>query len=249
MGLITLLTDYKYKDFYLAKVESRIKRLYVGDDLLHLSHGVCNFELTQAAYNFNAIKEDFSSDSWHFIFVNIHYSHNYKIIVAKSKEHGTIVTPDNGLLGLIDCEFEAFYKLPIKENSFPELNILEACQKKDQIIEQLKPIDSPNLFRPITPIVSEREVKGEVIYIDGYGNCITNIDQETFENFTTGQPYFIKVRLERIERISVDYSENRQAGITAFFNHQGHLEIATTHGNASKLLGLQTGSRISVKKN
>jgi len=249
MGLITLLTDYKYKDFYLAKVDSRIKKHFVGDSLLHISHDVRNFELPQASYNFNALLEDFNTNAWHFIFVNIHYAENYKIIIAQTKNHGTIVTPDNGLLGLLEVEFESFYSLTIKPSSFPELSIIDACKTKEDLFTQLEKIEKPHFFRPITAIVGEKEIKGEIIYIDGYGNCISNINKTIFDEFTKGNSYHVKIRRERIESISSDYSENREAGIAVFFNHQNHLEISTIHGNASKLLGLQVGSRISIKLN
>lgn len=248
MGLITLLTDYKYQDFYLAKIESRVKRYFAQDYLIAISHGVSSFNLTQTAYNFNALLEDFSPDDWHFIFVNLHYSSNYKIIVAKTKQHGYIVAANNGVLGLLNCEYESFHILPDMKSSFIELDILNACKEKAQTLDSLEEYVSPNLFRPKNAQVSEREIKGEIIHVDSYGNCISNITADIFKEFTTGSPYAIKIRRELIESISNDYGDNQEAGITAFFNQQNFLEIACTHGEADKLIGLQLGSRITVKR-
>ena len=249
MGLITLLTDYKYKDFYLAKVEGRIKRLFTDDYLLHLSHGICNFDLPQAVYNFNALLDEFSKEDFHFIFVNNHYSKNYSFVIAETKKHGFIVCPNNGILGLLNCEYIKFYHLPLTPSSFVEMEVLEKLKTKSKLLEELEEFENPMMFRRITTISTEKELKGEVIYIDGYGNCITNIKKSDFEDFIDNQPYHIKVKRHIIERISNDYSDNQEAGISIFFNNQGHLEVSNTHGNASKLLGLQVNSRISVKKN
>lgn len=248
MGLITLLTDYKYQDFYLAKIESRIKKFFAQDYLIHISHGVSSFNLTQTAYNFNALLEDFSPDDWHFIFVNLHYKPNYELVIASTKQHGFIVTSNSGLLGLLNCELKSVYKLPVLKGSFVELEILKLCKEKTETIKSLSVLENPNLFREKTAQITEREIKGEIIYIDSYGNCIANITKNTFLEFTKQSPYSIKVRREVIESISTDYSDNQEAGITVFFNEQNYLEVACTHGEADKLIGLQLGSRVSVKK-
>lgn len=247
MSFITLLTDYSYKDFYLAKVQSRIKRLFPKFDLLNLSHDVTAYHLGQTAYLFNAMLEEFTASDLHFIWVNLHYAKNYKIIVAQTQEHGTIIAPNNGILGLLTTQIESYHLLDVAPDSFVELAILEKSQELN--FSGLKKIDNPFLLQPLELEVTDQYIRGQVIYIDNYGNCITNIDRATFEKFTEGVSFFIKLKRLRIEGISKDYSDDREGGAAVFFNQQGFLEVSSVHGMASNLFGLQYETIISVKKN
>ena len=248
MGLVTLLTDYNNKDFYLAKVESRAKRLFPSLNLLHIAHLLPNFKFEQAAFNFNAMLDEFQADDLHFIFLNHHGDSLNKLIIAQTQNEGVVISADNGLLGLLNCEFTNFYQLPIPRGSFPELEILQLVKDYQDDLSQLE-IVKPKLFRPVLPVVTDKELKGQVIYVDGYGNCIVNIREDQFKEFTVGNSYHIKMRREIVERIDVDYSNASEAGLSLFFNEQGYLEISMVYGNASKLLGLTINSIISVKKN
>lgn len=248
MNLITLLTDYNYKDFYLAKVKSRVKKLFPKHYLLDISHGISHFNLKEASYAFNALLSEFDNNSVHLIFINIHYEKNYSVIIAETKEHGLIVVPNNGILGLINCEYLNFYSLDVEKNSFIELPILEKIQNLD--LSQFNKIETPYLLKEVSPRITDTQIKGEVIYIDGYGNCVTNIKKDEFEAFTNKQSYHISLRIHnKVESISQDYSGNWEAGPAAFFNEQGYLEISSVHGNAAALFGLRYESRIIVKKN
>lgn len=247
MSFITLLTDYAYKDFYLAKIQCRIKRLYPKGDLLNLSHEISNHHLGQTAYVFNAMLEEFAPGDLHFIFVNLHYAKQTKILAAKTQNHGTIIAPDNGLLGLLNTPIESYHLLELPTNSFRELDVLDKAQTLD--LAALKPYLNPFLLHPLELDICAQFLRGQVIYIDSYGNCITNIDRASFEQFTEGVSFFIKLKRHRIEALSMDYSDDREGGAALFFNQQGFLEIASVHGNASNLFGLQDGTIISVKKN
>ena len=249
MEFITLLTDYSHKDFYLAKVKARLKKKFPNHNVLDISHGVSTFNLKEASYAFNALISEFETDEIiHFIFVNIHYEKNYSFVIAETESQGLIVAPNNGILGLIKCSFKNFYKLKVEnKGSFIELSVIEKL--KDINLSSLEKIETPYLLKEVSVRVTERELRGEVIYIDSYGNCITNITKTDFEDFVKGGSYHIVLRRNNIiERISLDYSDNWEAGPAVFFNEQQNLEVSSVHGNASALFGLKYESRIIVKK-
>lgn len=249
MELITLLTDYNHKDFYLAKVKSRLKKHFPNHSTLDISHGVSTFDLKEASYAFNALISEFDGDNIHFILVNIHYEKNYSFVIAETKDHGLIVAPNNGILGLINCDYINFYKLELdQKESFIELTLIEKLKNID--LSALQKIETTYLLKEVSPRITEKELRGEVIYIDSYGNCITNITKTVFEEFVNNESYHIVLRRNNIiERISLDYSDNWEAGPAIFFNEQGNLEVSSVHGNASALFGLKYESRIIVKKN
>lgn len=247
MRFITLLTDYQFKDFYLSKVKSRVYKLFPEHTLLEICHEIEAYNLKEASYAFNAMLSEFSKEDLHFIFVNLHYEKNYSIVLAQTSEHGTIVAPNNGILGLLNVNIEAVYELPVDKNSFVELDVISKVAELK--IESLTKVENPYFLKHPESRENASELKGEVIYIDQYGNCVVNITKENFDRFIETTTYHISFRREKVERISIDYSDNWQAGPAVFFNEQGWMEVSCVHGNASKLFGLKYQTKISVKKN
>ena len=248
MGLVTLLSDYNSKDFYLAKIKIRANRLYPEYTILDISHGIDAFNLKETSYAFNSMLDDFTSEDIHFIFVDIHYDRNYEILAVETEENGIIFLPNNGLLGLLKIKTKNCYSFGELKDSFIELILLEKVAELNDDFSSLAKKESPYLLRAVKPKVTDSEIRGEIIYIDSYGNCITNICQEEFDSFTNGINYHIKFRRNIIERISKDYSDAREAAPVVFINQQGYLEISSIQGNASTLFGLNYESSISVKK-
>ena len=118
----------------------------------------------------------------------------------------------------------------------------------------------------IKPKVNELQnvIIGGVIYVDNYGNIITNISEKTFKNIGKGRNFVIKARRYTFKKVYnryneiVDYTipvEKRQydGEKLAIFNSAGFLEIAIyrsnlkTVGGASTLLGLGYRDTVSIE--
>ena len=121
------------------------------------------------------------------------------------------------------------------------------------------------------PIVAndKNSIKGYVIYIDHFGNVVTNITKKLFLEIAKGRPYEIPImqgknqkRMAPIKNIWAKYSDIANAGNydiknyegdkLAIFNEAGHLEIAIFRsnpmrvGSASSLLGLGYRDTITI---
>ena len=107
------------------------------------------------------------------------------------------------------------------------------------------------------------QVIGNVIYIDHYGNVITNIKKRFFESIQKGRRFEISARNHKFKRIFDHYSDivdfniptesrNDEGQGLVVFNSSGYLEIAvyrsnlTTVGSASSLLGLNMMDTVSI---
>jgi hypothetical protein len=103
-----------------------------------------------------------------------------------------------------------------------------------------------------------------VIYIDNYGNIITNITQKLFESVGKTRPFTIFARTVKFKQLftsygaAIDWSlpkEKRQEDgkKMALFNSVGHLELALyksnpeTVGGANTLFGLTYRDVITVQ--
>jgi len=102
-----------------------------------------------------------------------------------------------------------------------------------------------------------------VIYIDHYGNVITNIKKQFFESVQKSRRFEISARNHKFKRIYAHYSDivdfnipiesrNDEGQGLVVFNSSDYLEIAvyrsnlTTVGSASTLLGLNMMDTISI---
>lgn len=128
-----------------------------------------------------------------------------------------------------------------------------------KVITEIKPIKNLN------PFVNDdqSQIIGSIIYIDNYGNVITNIRRKFFEQIQKGRAFEISARSYKFKDIFVRYSdivnfdtpeEQRQdegRGLVVF-NSSDYLEIAiyksdlATVGSASSLMGLKMRDTVTV---
>ena len=154
------------------------------------------------------------------------------------------------------------------ESNFPVLDVfvkvaghlarggtLEVIGKTIGEIKQIKELE-PNHNEELN------QIKGNVLYIDNYGNVITNISKKLFDKVGKGRKFVIRARTASFEEIFNTYSEavnfevdqlNREDGKKlAIFNSGGYIELAiyksnpSTVGSASTLFGLEYRDTVTV---
>jgi S-adenosylmethionine hydrolase len=126
-------------------------------------------------------------------------------------------------------------------------------------ISELKPVNA------VTTTVSNdlKTIKGQIIYIDSFGNCVTNVSQKQFLEVARNRKFEIQVKNKKLTRIHKHYSdfplaENKQlkdfeGDFLGLFNENGFLEIAIyksnpkTVGSASTLLGIKFRDTITIE--
>ena len=110
---------------------------------------------------------------------------------------------------------------------------------------------------------SKKELLCSVIYIDNYGNVITNITEEFFDKFSKSRKFTINARNVKFNKIFSSYSDaidftkekkyrEEDGKKIALFNSSGYLELSiyksnpVTSGGANTLFGLSYGDNISI---
>jgi hypothetical protein len=135
-----------------------------------------------------------------------------------------------------------------------------------------KEITSIKQVTELQPVVAadKNSIKGYVIYIDHFGNVVTNITKKLFMEVAKGRPYEIPLLQKRnqkksspIKNIWAKYSDianaskypikNYEGDKLAIFNEAGFLEIAIFRsnplsvGSASSLMGLYYRDSITIE--
>lgn len=271
MSIITLTTDFGLKDHYVAALKGQLLAQIEGCHLVDISHQVDAFNVAQAAFYINNVKDNFPEGTIHFIGVDsLPYisiakaeSNLYPIIMKLKGQY--FVGCDNGVFSLIKDYEEAEEIVRIDNFSakmslrFPVRNIylpaIAALSKGTPMKELGEPYYELKKAFTTQPTIEKDLIKGTVIHEDKYGNVIINITERLFHEVGAGNPFVIYFKNRRyfIEQISSNYYDVALGEKLALFNDDGFLEIAINKGvqgnggGASSLLGLHVKDIIRVE--
>ena len=269
MAIITLTSDFGLKDHHVASMKGAILSELVDANIVDLSHDISPFNLIETAYIVkNAIK-NFPKETIHIIAVDAEYSINNKLIIAKIDEQ-YFVTADNGILSFIVSETDKNDIFEININNEADSYSIKTLIKTACHIARGgtmsiigKPLVKLKEQKSAKPSISEdgKRIIGSVIYIDNYGNVITNITRDFFTLAKGNYKNFeIVARNNQWKTIFNKYNEVENFKNTeikdgqklALFNSSGFLELAIyrsnlkTVGGASTLLGLNYHDTITI---
>lgn len=274
MSIITLTTDFGTKDHFVGAIKGTIYTELPNAKIVDISHQISPFNITETAYVLKNAYKSFPDGSIHIIGVDSELNEENKHIALKLDNH-YFICANNGVIALIASEIniEKLVEINIHnlvETSFPVLDVFVkvACHiARGGTLEVIgKPISDYKKLVEIQPTISadNSTINGSVIYIDNYGNAISNITKKLFQEIGKSRKYEITAGTYKFNQIYTKYSdivdftvaqENRQKDGTklAIFNSANYLEIALyrsnlkTVGGASTLLGLNYRAPITVK--
>ena len=179
--------------------------------------------------------------------------------IAVETEHYYFVTPDNGSLSYVLSEENAKravelsnsdYFLPEISDTFHGRDIfapVAAHISKGMPLEDLGDNTTGLVRLPIlTPQITDDRIMGHVIYVDRFGNLITNISKAVFERTRGERDFVISIKDRRINQIKRAYAEVPTGELLSIFSSFGNLEIAVNGGNAAKSLGVEKGASVEI---
>lgn len=273
MAIITLTTDFGLKDHYAGAIKGAIYSESEDLKIVDISHCIQPFNILEAAYIIQNAYNSFPKGTIHIIGIDSELNPENKHIAVKLDDH-YFICANNGIMSMICAEIaaEKIVEINIHDkiaSNFPVLDVFAkvAChiarggtlEVIGKVIEHIKPIKN------MIPFVNDEknQIIGSVIYIDNYGNVITNIKQKFFESIQKGREYKISARNYFFKEIFKKYSDivnfespidtrNDEGRGLVLFNSSEYMEIAmyksdnATVGSASKLMGLQMRDTVTV---
>ena len=273
MAIITLTTDFGEKDHFAGAIKGAIYSELPEVRIVDVSHSVSPFNISEAAYIIQNAYSSFPKGTIHIVGIDSDLSPENKHIAVKLDDH-YFICANNGIMSMICSEIapEKIVEINIHdkiETNFPVLDVFVkvAChiarggtlEVIGKVINTIKPIKNLN------PFVNDdkNQIIGSVIYIDNYGNVVTNIKKKFFEDIQKTRAYEISARNHKFTKIYSRYSDivnfeieeskrNDEGKGLVVFNSSGYLEIAvyksncSTVGSASTLMGLKTMDTVTV---
>lgn len=255
--IITLTSDLGTSDYYVAAAKGSILRLMPDARIVDITHDSPKFDILHAAFNLQKAYKHFPEGSIHIVSINSIEDEYTRHIAFKADGH-YFIGADNGIFSLIfqDSSIEVFTlnkDNPDVISVFPLLDVFVwvAIEISQGINLEKIGRKAQGLRRMLMPSATFNDdlLRGSIIYIDSYGNLISNIAREQFYNHTRGRNFLIDLRSHKynLRKISKTYYDASEGEPLALFNQSGNLEIAIHQGSASKLLGLRINDSIRIE--
>ena len=273
MSIITLTTDYGLKDHFVGTLKGKILSEYPEASLVDISHDIDPFNTFEASYIIGAAYSSFPKGTVHLIGVDMEFNKENQHIAIQWNNH-YFIAADNGILSMLTQKIvpQKIVTINIHDRLPSDANDLDVFVKVachiakggllNVIGKELKNIKQVTDLHSVTAD-DGNSIKGYVIYIDHFGNVVTNISKKQFLEVAKGRSYEIVLRTKNIKTILPNYSaiassekypiKNYEGEKLAIFNTAGFLEIAVFRsnpsklGSASSLLGLNYRDVITIK--
>lgn len=258
-SIITLTTDFGVKDPYVAEMKAVILCINRNVTVLDVSHGIDKYDIRMGAFVLASASPYFPTGTIHVAVVDPTVGSQRRAILIET-EQAFFIGPDNGILALacrrnkIRHVFEIANKkmmLPVVSGTFhgrdlfaPAAAHLANGVPSKEFGPEIRCITYPNFARPVR---REKTLQGEVIYVDDFGNIVTNF---YIDNIKSSEAEgFIKVNLKRksqMLKFCKNYSEVGEHETLILGGSHGFLEIAVNGGNAAKELKVATGDKVVI---
>ena len=273
MSIITLITDFGYKDQFVAQMKGEIYSNNPESQVVDISHNVSPFNIMEAAYILENSYKSFPENTIHIIDVDSEKNKEKKHIIVKLDNH-YFITSDNGIMSIMsqNINYQEIYEISILNELKPMQSSLKTFSKvachlsmggKPEIVG--KKINNLKNVKNLKPFVNSEntQIISSVIYIDHFGNVITNIKKSFFEEIGKGRKFEISARNYKFNKIYSSYSDiinfnlaedqrSDEGKALIIFNSNNYLQISIYRSNpenvgtAATLLGLKIYDSVSV---
>ena len=271
MSIITLTTDYGLKDHFVGALKGSIFAEFPEAQVIDISHDIDPFNIHETTYIINAAYPSFPKGSVHIIGVDIELNKETTQHIAMQWKDQYFICADNGVLSMLTTNIlpqkivaiNIHDRLPSNATDLDVFRTVAVHLAKGGLLNVIgKEISELKEVTDLKPIISENQLKGFVVYIDNYGNAVTNISKKMFLEYSKAREYEVRFKNKNIKSIFAKYSDignNRDATMKelesdklAIFNNAEFLEIAIYNsnpknfGSASSLLGLKFRDIVTI---
>jgi len=249
--MIALLTDFGTRDGYVAAMKAVIKTICPNTDIIDISHDISPQNIAEAKFVLWTTCRYFPSKTIFVCVVDPGVGTNRKIIAVKTKDQ-VFIGPDNGVLNMVLTEHEIKRAVEVTNKKYFLQNISNTFHGRDIFSPVAAHLANGKKFSSLGPFITlkkpERifvhisgngEYNGNIIYIDRFGNLVTN--------FRTEKIGSAELKIKDIDvRLKTTYGEVNEGEIVAYPGSSGVIEIAVRNGNAQQMINAAYGAIVKL---
>ncbi len=257
-SIITLITDFGLQDGYVGVMKGVMSGINPSANVIDISNTISAQDTFQAACILNNSYNYFPRGTIHVVVVDPGVGSDRKIICLETENY-LFLAPDNGVLSFVIAKEESGsirevtndkLFLPKLSNTFHGRDIFAPVaahlskgvshKELGEIVGKTNEISLPK------PILSpDGKLTAEIIYVDGFGNLITNVNKEVVDRMKIEtERVSITMGRRRINGICSAYTDVGDNEALAIFGSSGYLEISVNLGSARDVLKLKKGDKL-----
>jgi S-adenosylmethionine hydrolase len=257
--LITLTTDFGGDSPYVAQTKGQILRTCRHAHLVDLCHRISPQDIAQAAWFIRHCSIAFPRDTCHLVVVDPGVGTDRQIVLARINLQ-YFVAPDNGLLWPLAEQHQPDWVRSVTQRQYwtdPPSPTFHGRDIMAPVAAYLCNGVPPENFGPkvstlfrlpdISPRKTQQGLEGRIVFIDAFGNLITNV-----EALKCGKlpPEKTIVHLPRqgvtCRGLVTTYAQRPPGELIALFGSSHQLEVAVVNGSAAERLGARIGDVVVV---
>lgn len=258
MKPITLTTDFGLQDWFVGTMKGVIQGIAPNAPVFDLTHGVPRGDFRAGAFALAAAYRFFPRGTIHVAVVDPGVGSERAAIAVRTADY-LFVGPDNGVLSwalarerlreVRRLENDRLFLKPVSQ-TFHGRDVfapVAAHLARGLAFRRLGPAtkDFVRLKWPTSGPTGSR-IRGEVIYLDVFGNAITTVAREHLDRHPRAR-WRLSVAGEQILPVVNCYSAIPAGRAAGIIGSSGWLEIAVYRGSAVQALGLKIGDPVELR--
>ena len=215
MPIITLISDFGTKDYAVAAVKGQLLRFNPQATIVDISHEISPFNIVETAFILNAVYPQFPEKTIHIIGVESAATKLHKHLIVSIENH-IFIGADNGIFSLLQPnKYQKIIEIQHKNSDLSNFPVKDVfCDIAAKIANGIS-IDSlgkkgkkVNVWKRSNPMLSnDIELVGHILYVDRFGNLISDISKREFHLIRKNRKFEILVSSIKINNILLRYED------------------------------------------
>lgn len=251
--IITLISDWRLRDPYLAMFKGRLLSALPDAQLLDITHHIDPFDIGQSAFVMKNSYLSFPEGSVHIMLTNTSASLKEPAVVVSVDNH-YFVGVDNGVFSLMFAG-----KGPLAGRQLAEAGDMTSLQGIVSLAQSVvkgtldaDTIEYTAFKRALgavpVHIAPQKTIEGEIVYIDAAFNAVTNIPTQWFREAVGSKPFQMHIHSKTewvVKRYCESYTKSEDIFLTN--NALQHLQISMYQGKVALLANLSVGDKVEIE--
>ena len=259
-AIATLLTDFGTTDPYVAAMKGALLNVCPRAQIIDICHDIPAHDILSGSFVLAEAAPYFPPETVHIAVVDPGVGTERRVLVGRFADQ-IFLFPDNGIISFVAEAFPLQALVAVRNANFAPMEAISMtfhgrdvfAPLAGQILNGLdirKLGPQPDTFKTLdlpVPVEQDDKIVGQVIYVDRFGNCISNITRQSVQkHWSINAPLEVRCGGREIGPLVGTYEFAPQGEKLALFNSMGLLEVAVNRGRACDILGASIGSAVEV---
>lgn len=259
--VIALLTDFGKDDFFVGSLKGTIVKINPLARIIDITHQIPSYNITAGGFILLSSYKYFPKRTIFVVIIDPGVGSARKILLAETKDY-FFIAPDNGVLELVLEKNEIKQLREVSNNKY----FLPAAARTFEGRDRMAPaagwlskgtpcsefgpeVTSYKKLKVQKPQIKGNEIVGQILYIDKFGNLITNIPGEMLEIIQkkTGNDISnLTIKGRKINSFLKSYNFAKKGELLFLLGSVGRIEIAMREKSASEEIGAKIGDEVRI---